>query len=129
MKSNKGMLYKYIYVTFVVALYWLVINISKFSSFIFLKLIKIFICNFFRVVSILMVFVNKTLLSSDKIHLNAPLFIIWCQCYVCVAICLILKFFSKLFPKHCSFPKGSSPFSSEIIKKVLNKKKFKFLQI
>ena len=64
-----------------------------------------------------MVFVNKALLSSDKVHLNAPLFITWFQCIISVAICLTLKNLSRIFPKYIYFPKGS-PFSYETIKKV-----------
>lgn len=71
----------------------------------------------FRIVSISMVFVNKALLSSDKIHLNAPLFITWFQCITCVIICLTLKGLSNVFPQHVSFPKGT-PFSFDIVRKV-----------
>ncbi|XP_014220443.1 GDP-fucose transporter 1 [Trichogramma pretiosum] len=83
---------KYLYITYVVGLYW--------------------------IVSISMVFVNKALLSSDKIHLDAPLFITWFQCLTSVGICVTLKFLSKVSPDKFSFPKGN-PFSRDIIKKIL----------
>ena len=73
--------------------------------------------NFHRFVSISMVFVNKLLLSSNEIHLNAPLFITWSQCLVSVGICLLLKYLSKILPDYFYFPKGT-PFSYEITKKV-----------
>ncbi|XP_001605099.3 GDP-fucose transporter 1 [Nasonia vitripennis] len=92
MYQRREMLHKYMYVAFVVALYW--------------------------VVSILMVFVNKALLSSEKVHLNAPLFITWFQCVTSVGICVSLKAFAKIFPQYFYFPKGT-PFSWDVIRKVL----------
>lgn len=64
-----------------------------------------------------MVFINKTLLSSDKVHLNAPLFVIWCQCITCVVICLVIKNLANFFPQYFYFPNGS-PFSFKTAKKV-----------
>ncbi|XP_071171932.1 GDP-fucose transporter 1-like [Mytilus edulis] len=55
-------------------------------------------------VSISMVFLNKYLLSSEDLKLNAPLFITWYQCVVTVGICLGLSYISKLFPNHVTFP-------------------------
>jgi hypothetical protein len=64
-----------------------------------------------------MVFLNKALLSSEKIHLNAPLFITWFQCITCVGICRLLKGLNYIFPKYFYFPEGS-PFSYNISKTV-----------
>ncbi|OQV16276.1 GDP-fucose transporter [Hypsibius exemplaris] len=69
---------KYIVVTTVVAAYW--------------------------VVSITLVFVNKYLLSSEDVKLNAPFFITWFQCLVTCAILLSLNGLSKLLPQFFSFP-------------------------
>eukprot|EP00177_Eucheuma_denticulatum_P006023 GFKZ01010992.1.p1 GENE.GFKZ01010992.1~~GFKZ01010992.1.p1 ORF type:complete len:348 (-),score=45.05 GFKZ01010992.1:275-1318(-) len=46
--------------------------------------------SFYWVISITMVFVNKTLLSSPEGKIEAPLFITWFQCVVTVAGCYIL---------------------------------------
>lgn len=75
---------KYVRIACVVALYWCV--------------------------SILTVFVNKTLLSDKNIDLDAPFFIVWYQCVVTAFICLVIKALSKKFPKVFDFPDGS-PFS------------------
>ncbi|XP_050527258.1 GDP-fucose transporter 1 [Daktulosphaira vitifoliae] len=69
-------------------------------------------------VSILTVFVNKTLLSSNNLDMNAPLFIAWFQCLVSAIICFILSNLSKIFPKLIKFPKGN-PFHWITIKNVL----------
>ncbi|RZF32607.1 hypothetical protein LSTR_LSTR011054 [Laodelphax striatellus] len=87
---SHGLLGKYIHITCVVALYW--------------------------VVSITTVFINKTLLSDND--LDAPFFVIWYQCLTSVFICLSLKNVSKHFPQLVSFPEGS-PFEKDVIKKVL----------
>ncbi|KAJ8682585.1 hypothetical protein QAD02_018377 [Eretmocerus hayati] len=92
MEQKGGLLHRYAYIAFVVTLYW--------------------------VVSILMVFVNKALLSSDKVHLDAPLFITWYQCVTSVSICLCLKLLSEISPQYFHFPRGT-PFSSKIIKQIL----------
>lgn len=42
------------------------------------------------VVSISMVFLNKYLLSSPEVHLDAPIFITWYQCMVAVALLYVL---------------------------------------
>lgn len=55
-------------------------------------------------VSISMVFVNKYLLSSKQLKLNAPLFVTWYQCVMTVLLCGLLSFFSSLFPSHVTFP-------------------------
>lgn len=61
------------------------------------------------VVSISTVFVNKTLLSSRIINLDAPVFVTWTQCIISTLICYALKTFSQI--STCvSFPK-SDPFN------------------
>lgn len=52
------------------------------------------------VVSISMVFLNKYLLSSEDIQLEAPLFITWFQCVVAVAVCWIFSWLSTNVPQH-----------------------------
>jgi len=71
----------------------------------------------FRVISILTVFVNKALLSSNAINLNAPLFVTWFQCIVSVAICIILRKISKWFPNYIKIA-NDSPFKKDTLKKV-----------
>ncbi|XP_076240802.1 GDP-fucose transporter nac [Calliopsis andreniformis] len=83
---------KYIHITIVVAAYW--------------------------IVSILTVFINKALLSSDIINLDAPLFVTWCQCIISLVICVTLSGLSKWFPRHIKFPEGN-PYTLETLKKVL----------
>ncbi|XP_076758636.1 GDP-fucose transporter nac [Xylocopa sonorina] len=83
---------KFIYIAIVVATYW--------------------------VISILTVFINKALLSSDAINLDAPLFITWCQCIISLIICIILSNLSKLFPNYIKFPDGN-PYTKETLRKVL----------
>ncbi|XP_011497547.1 PREDICTED: GDP-fucose transporter 1 isoform X2 [Ceratosolen solmsi marchali] len=89
MNAKADVYHQYLYIIFVVSLYW--------------------------IVSILMVFLNKILLSSDKIHLNAPLFITWFQCITCVGICRLLKGLSNVCPRYFYFPEGN-PFSYKIVK-------------
>ncbi|KAF7404896.1 hypothetical protein HZH66_003802 [Vespula vulgaris] len=83
---------KYIYIGSVVAFYW--------------------------IISILTVFVNKILLSSEILNLEAPLFVTWCQCIVSVVICIILSSLSICFPQYIKFP-NDNPFKKETIKKIL----------
>jgi GDP-fucose transporter C1 len=52
------------------------------------------------VVSISMVFLNKYLLSSEDVKLEAPIFITWYQCVVAVAVCYMLGWLSQNFPSH-----------------------------
>ena len=86
----------------VVALYWYLFMFSekkkKHSSFI----IKVF--NFYRIVSITTVFVNKHLLDDE---LDAPLFVTWFQCIVTTIILTFLSHSSKLNSKYKYFPKIS----------------------
>lgn len=66
----------------------------------FRRQIQIF--KFFRVVSILTVFVNKTLLSD--ISLNAPMFIALYQTFITAGICFIKKALSRIWPENFDFP-------------------------
>ncbi|XP_012281219.1 GDP-fucose transporter 1 [Orussus abietinus] len=90
--SENGLLSKYIHIGFVVALYW--------------------------IVSILTVFVNKALLSSETINLDAPLFVTWFQCVVSAVVCIILSLLSQWYPQYIHFPRGH-PFSLDTAKKIL----------
>uniref|UniRef100_T1GK74 Sugar phosphate transporter domain-containing protein n=1 Tax=Megaselia scalaris TaxID=36166 RepID=T1GK74_MEGSC len=83
---------KYVYIFFVVALYWFV--------------------------SIVTVFVNKALLSSSTVNLNAPLFVTWFQCLVSTLICFTFSKLGKVFPRTISVPNGN-PFKWETFKNVL----------
>ncbi|XP_006609224.1 GDP-fucose transporter 1 [Apis dorsata] len=87
-----GILSKFLYIAIVVATYW--------------------------IISILTVFINKVLLSSHTINLDAPLFITWCQCIISLNICVILSNLSKWFPRYIKFPSGN-PYTKETLKKVL----------
>lgn len=55
-------------------------------------------------VSISLVFLNKYLLSSKDLQLDAPLFVTWFQCVVTVALCILLSIGARLFPNVISFP-------------------------
>lgn len=90
--SERELWRKYIKIVLVVTLYW--------------------------IISISTVFVNKTLLSSTTINLNAPLFVTWTQCVISTLICIGLSVISDFFPNIVQFPK-STPFASETIKNVL----------
>lgn len=69
------------------------------------------------VISISMVFINKHLLSSKDIQLDAPLFITCFQCSVALSMCIGLRIFSNFYPKIISFPELQLDYS--ILKKVL----------
>ncbi|XP_064632405.1 GDP-fucose transporter 1-like [Lineus longissimus] len=56
-------------------------------------------------VSISLVFLNKYLLSSKDLRLDAPLFITWFQCVVSLLLCGVLSLIAKVFPNHVTFPK------------------------
>lgn len=49
-------------------------------------------------VSITMVFLNKYLLSSESVKLEAPIFITWFQCVVAVVVCWLLGVLSPYLP-------------------------------
>jgi GDP-fucose transporter C1 len=56
-------------------------------------------------VSISMVFLNKYLLSSPDLRLDAPLFITWFQCFVAVVACWVLPALRPLHPFFEMFPR------------------------
>uniref|UniRef100_A0A8R1TV24 TPT domain-containing protein n=2 Tax=Onchocerca TaxID=6281 RepID=A0A8R1TV24_ONCVO len=69
------------------------------------KYVKIFIVIFlYWLCSIGLLFLNKYLLSSESLKLNAPLFITWYQCFVTVMLCCAFYYFSKLYPSLFTFP-------------------------
>ncbi|CAF5077061.1 unnamed protein product, partial [Rotaria sp. Silwood1] len=55
-------------------------------------------------VSITMVFLNKYLLSSNNVKLDAPLFITWYQCVVTVVACALLGSLNKRLAILSKFP-------------------------
>ncbi|KAF9815167.1 hypothetical protein SFRURICE_006731 [Spodoptera frugiperda] len=67
------------------------------------------------VVSIATVFVNKTLLSSQEVALEAPLFITWFQCIVSFSICYSLSRTGGI-PGVFTFPKGT-PWNLDVMKR------------
>lgn len=71
----------------------------------------------FRFVSILTVFVNKHLLSSDSVKLEAPLFVTWFQCVISALICFIISRISKVYPSVIKFPEGN-PLDIDTFRKV-----------
>uniref|UniRef100_A0A1I7WWW6 TPT domain-containing protein n=1 Tax=Heterorhabditis bacteriophora TaxID=37862 RepID=A0A1I7WWW6_HETBA len=54
--------------------------------------------------SIGLVFLNKYLLSSSNLKLDAPLFITWYQCIITVILCFALSALAKIFPHTITFP-------------------------
>ncbi|XP_046406180.1 GDP-fucose transporter 1 [Ischnura elegans] len=90
--AQKPLLAKYVQITGVVALYW--------------------------VVSITTVFVNKALLSQQVVNLDAPLFVTWYQCLVSSFICFSMSTMSKMCPSIIPFPEGS-PLRYEVFRKIL----------
>ncbi|KAF7639735.1 TPT domain-containing protein [Meloidogyne graminicola] len=66
---------------------------------IFLAVSSYWIC------SIGLVFINKHLLSSPDIELDAPLFITWYQCLVSLILCFTADLFSQNFPGLITFPR------------------------
>ncbi|RVE41874.1 hypothetical protein evm_013482 [Chilo suppressalis] len=80
--------------------------------------IKIFVVvSCYWIVSITTVFVNKALLSSDSVALEAPLFITWFQCIVSFTICFTLSQTNGI-PGIFKFPKGT-PWNIDIVRKVI----------
>ncbi|GAB0089300.1 GDP-fucose transporter 1 [Sergentomyia squamirostris] len=70
------------------------------------------------IISMVTVFINKSLLSSDYFSLDAPLFVTWSQCVFSAGICFTLSRLSKIFPGVISFPEGN-PLDSNTIRNVL----------
>uniref|UniRef100_A0AAF5PH14 Sugar phosphate transporter domain-containing protein n=1 Tax=Wuchereria bancrofti TaxID=6293 RepID=A0AAF5PH14_WUCBA len=82
------------------------------------KYVKIFIVVFlYWFFSIGLVFLNKYLLSSESLKLNAPLFVTWYQCFVTVMLCCVFFWVSKLYPSLITFP--SIRFDHRISREVL----------
>ncbi|CAF1577958.1 unnamed protein product [Rotaria sp. Silwood1] len=76
--SNNALKKRFMQITFAVILYWFV--------------------------SITMVFLNKYLLSSNNVKLDAPLFITWYQCVVTVVACALLGSLNKRLAILSKFP-------------------------
>ncbi|XP_037949877.1 GDP-fucose transporter 1 [Teleopsis dalmanni] len=92
LEEHNRLVNKYLKITFVVALYW--------------------------IVSILTVFVNKLLLSSDIVNLEAPLFVTWFQCVVSTTICFTMSCLGKKYPEFIKFPDGN-PLDIDTVRKVI----------
>uniref|UniRef100_A0A8C4NM18 Solute carrier family 35 member C1 n=1 Tax=Eptatretus burgeri TaxID=7764 RepID=A0A8C4NM18_EPTBU len=56
------------------------------------------------VTSISMVFLNKYLLSSPELRLDAPLFVTCSQCWITVALCLVMRAIANVWPAQVHFP-------------------------
>ncbi|GAB1610091.1 GDP-fucose transporter 1-like [Argonauta hians] len=80
-------------------------NKDKLMDSFFYKSLKIAIvvANYWFI-SISMVFINKYLLSSKQLKLDAPLFITWYQCIVTVILCVMFSFISFFLPNIIKFP-------------------------
>uniref|UniRef100_A0A914XBS4 Sugar phosphate transporter domain-containing protein n=1 Tax=Plectus sambesii TaxID=2011161 RepID=A0A914XBS4_9BILA len=80
--------------------------------------VKIFgVVALYWTVSISLVFVNKYLLSSKELKLDAPLLVTWYQCVCTVALCYICSLLAKSFPSTFSFPEFK--FDQKISREVL----------
>ncbi|RXM28850.1 C-Jun-amino-terminal kinase-interacting protein 1 [Acipenser ruthenus] len=55
-------------------------------------------------ISITMVFLNKYLLDSPALKLDAPLFVTFYQCFVTVILCWCISVFARLCPGYVEFP-------------------------
>ncbi|CAD6995041.1 unnamed protein product [Ceratitis capitata] len=71
-----------------------------------------------RTVSICTVFVNKLLLSSDTVNLDAPLFVCWFQCLLTACLCGLLSMLGRRYPNVITFPAGN-PFDIDTFRKIL----------
>uniref|UniRef100_A0A0N5A6T3 TPT domain-containing protein n=1 Tax=Parastrongyloides trichosuri TaxID=131310 RepID=A0A0N5A6T3_PARTI len=69
------------------------------------------------VTSIGLVFINKYLLSSPELKLNAPLFITWYQCVCTVGFCYLFALLKKLFPNIVKFPEMN--YDIQICRKII----------
>ncbi|KAF2364400.1 Sugar phosphate transporter domain [Trinorchestia longiramus] len=91
--TKSSLMHQYVKIFLVVALYW--------------------------VVSISMVFLNKSILGTAKGGKDdAPLFVTWFQCVITVAICFVLSRSSVLLPGVVTFPRVGV-LDSNVVKKVL----------
>ncbi|XP_030376195.1 GDP-fucose transporter 1 isoform X2 [Scaptodrosophila lebanonensis] len=77
-----------------------------------------FIVTLYWSTSILTVFVNKHLLSSESVNLGAPVFMSWFQCVVSAAICFAMSRCSRKYPSVFSFPNGD-PLNIDTFRKIL----------
>ncbi|XP_067617325.1 GDP-fucose transporter 1 [Eurosta solidaginis] len=77
-----------------------------------------FVVTIYWTVSICTVFVNKLLLSSDIINLDAPLFVCWFQCFLTAILCALLSSLGRYYPSIITFPFGN-PFDVHIFRKIL----------
>lgn len=68
-------------------------------------------------VSISLVFVNKYLLKSDSLKLDAPLFVTFFQCVVTVVLCKVCDIVSRQAPHVLTFP--STAFDMKLSREVL----------
>lgn len=78
--------------------------------------IAVVVCSYW-IVSISLVFINKHLLSSQDVKLDAPVFVTCFQCIVTVALCIVLSYLTAMLPSVISFPSVSLELS--IMKEVL----------
>ncbi|KAK1161758.1 GDP-fucose transporter 1 isoform X1 [Acipenser oxyrinchus oxyrinchus] len=77
---------------------------GTFESFL-MKAIKItVVVTLYWFISITMVFLNKYLLDSPALKLDAPLFVTFYQCFVTVILCLSISVFARLCPGYVQFP-------------------------
>uniref|UniRef100_A0A1A9WY54 Sugar phosphate transporter domain-containing protein n=1 Tax=Glossina brevipalpis TaxID=37001 RepID=A0A1A9WY54_9MUSC len=83
------------------------------------KYIKVFlVVTLYWITSIVTVFVNKHLLSSETVSLEAPLFVTWFQCVISAFICFIASLLGKHFPLLISFPDGN-PLDTKTFRKMM----------
>ncbi|XP_033647597.1 GDP-fucose transporter 1-like [Asterias rubens] len=68
-------------------------------------------------ISISLVFLNKYLLSSEDLKLDAPLFVTFFQCSVTTVICIVLSIISTIAPNVISFP--SIKFDYKVTREVM----------
>ncbi|XP_015194844.1 GDP-fucose transporter 1 isoform X2 [Lepisosteus oculatus] len=77
---------------------------GKTDSFL-MKAIKIaLVVALYWFISITMVFLNKYLLDSPALKLDAPLFVTFFQCFVTVGLCWCMSLLSRLCPTSVEFP-------------------------
>lgn len=82
------------------------------------KYLKIFlVVSLYWFCSIGLVFLNKYLLSSNSLKLDAPLFVTWYQCVVAVFLCYACCYAARVYPSQFSFP--SISFDHRISREVL----------
>lgn len=78
---------------------------TKMTDSIFKKSVRIAsVVALYWIISISMVFLNKYLLSSPDLKLEAPLFVTWFQCVVCLVCLFLLSFLGDKYPWIDKFP-------------------------